>query len=113
MILLYSSCNERENLDFPKSIGEIEKVILSRPDKESNGKFADHKELNEQEIIKLLEAISESKPKGLTKFYPDYFIYFKTKKGSTKKIKVNGNTIKGYKSDFSYEFNPPIFLSEF
>lgn len=114
LLILISSCsNEKENLDYPKSIEEIEGVTLSRPDKQSNGKFAEQKDLSDKEIRELLKAIGKSKPKGLTKFYPDYFIIFTTKNGKNKKLKVNKNTIKGYKNDFSYKFNPPIFLDEF
>ena len=100
-------------MDYPESIEEIEEVTISRPDKDSNGKFAEEKKLNEKEIRELLEAIRKSKPIGPTKFYSDYFIFFKTNEGENKRIRVNGNTIKGYKNDLSYEFNPPTFLNEF
>ena len=113
LILIVSCNNEKENLDYPKSIENIEEVTLSRPDKKSNGKFAEQKKLNEQEIKELIKAIGKSKPIGLTKFYPDYFIVFKTKEGENKRIRVNGKTIKGYENDFSHEFNPPLFLNEF
>lgn len=113
-LILIVSCNdEKENLDFPKSIDKIEEVTLSRPDKKSNGKFAEQKKLSEQEIKELLKAISKSKPIGPTKFNPDYFIVFKTKEGKTKRLRVNGKTLKGYENDFSYNFNPPLFLYGF
>lgn len=113
LILIVSCNNEKENLDYPKSIEKIEEVTLSRPDKKSNGKFAEQKKLNEQEIKELLKAISKSKPIGPTKFAPDYFIVFKTRDGENKRLKVNGKTIKGYENDFSHKFNPPVFLNGF
>jgi len=100
-------------MDYPKSMKQINEVVLSRPDESSNGKFAEQKILNEQEIKELLKAIDNSKPIGPTKFRSNYFIVFKTKDGATKRLRVNGNTIKGYKNDFSYKFNLPNFLHKF
>ncbi len=114
ILLLFASCNtQKENLDYPKSIEQIKEVSLSRPDVQSKGKFAEQRILHEKEIEELLVALDNAKSIGPTKFKPDYFIVFKTKEGDNKKIRVNGNTIKGYQSDFSYKINFLKFLNEF
>lgn len=113
-LILSVSCNHsKENLDYPKSIAQIDEVIISRPDKQSNRGFPIQKKLNPQETTALLRAINSSRPIGITKFYPEYLILFITKGGENKRMKGNKNTIKGYKNDFSYKFNPPPFLNEF
>lgn len=105
--------DDKENLDYPTLIENIEEVVLSRPDQKSNGKFAKQKRLSEQEIKVLINAINAAQAIGSAKFRPDYFIVFTTKDREHRRIKVNGNTIKGYKNDFSYRFDLPIFLKEF
>ncbi|MFZ6050791.1 hypothetical protein [Halocola ammonii] len=114
IILTLTTCvGQRQNLDYPTDIKEIKEVTLTRPDKESNGKFATIKDLTEEEIKELLKALENSKPVGPWKFIPDYFIVFTTTENETKRIKINGNKVKGYDSDYTYEIDQLDFLEEF
>jgi len=110
----FTACmDKRHNLDYPTKIEEIKKVTLTRPDKESNGKFATIKDLTEEQTKELLTALENSKPIGPSKFLPDYYIVFTTSENETKRIKINGNKVKGYDNDYSYEIKQLDFLEEF
>jgi len=100
-------------LDYPTKIEEIKEVTLTRPDKESNGKFATIKDLTEEQTKELLRVLKNAKPVGPMKFIPDYYIVFSTTTNETRRIKINGNNIKGYESDYSYEIESLDFLDEF
>ena len=104
---------ERQNLDYPTKIEEIKEVTLTRPDKESNEEFATIKDLTEEQTKELLTALENSKPVGPSKFIPDFYIVFTTTENETKRIKINGNKVKGYDSDYSYEIEQLDFLEEF
>ncbi|WP_163518290.1 hypothetical protein [Gelidibacter japonicus] len=113
-ILIFVSCKEKNNgIDYPKNINEIESVNLLRPDEKSNGKLAEIKYLEKNEIAELLAAIKNANEFGMIKFKPDYYIEFVTKNDGTKRIKVNGNKIKGYKNDIGYEIAKLNFMTEF
>ena len=114
ILLIVTACsNHVENLDYPQSIDEIERVFLSKPDIASNGEFAEQKILNAEEVKELLAAIDDSKVVGPMKFRPDYFIVFETKGGTNKKLRVNGDKIKGDENDFTYEIALPKSLGKF
>ncbi len=100
-------------MDYPTKIAEIEQITLSRPDEESNGKFEKLKDLTYEQRVVLLRVLNEAKPIGPTKFIPDYYIVFETTTNKIRRIRVHGNIIKGYDSDFSYEIDSPDFLEEF
>ncbi len=112
-LTLITCVGQRQNLDYPNKIEEIKEVTLIRPDKESNGKFATIKYLTEEQTRELLKVIENSKPVGPWKFVPDFYIVFTTKGNKTKRIKINGNKVKGYDSDYSYEIEQLNFLEEF
>lgn len=114
IILTLTTClGQRQNLDYPTKIEEIKEVTLTRPDKESNGKFATIKDLTEEQTKELLNALENSKPVGPWKFIPDFYIVFRTTENETIRIKINGNKVKGYNSDYSYEIDQLDFLEEF
>ena len=114
ILILFTNCvKQRDNLDYPKNIKDIVEVVLERPDKKSNGKFAEFKKLNEKEIIKLLQVLNKAQPIGPTKFKPDFYIYFETKNNGNYRIKINKNIIKGYKNDYSYKFENVLWLTNF
>ena len=115
-ILLFTllACTEqRQNLDYPSNMEDIRKVTLTRPDKASNGKFATIKDLTEEQTKELLKALNDAKPVGPIKFMPDYYIVFSTTDNETRRIKINGNHIKGYDNDYSYEIETLDFLEAF
>ena len=114
LILTLTTClGKRQNLEYPAKIELIKDVNLSRPDKDSDGKIAEIKHLNQAEIIELLTVLKNAKPSGPTKFIPDYYIEFTTVKNKTIRIKVNKDYIKGYDNDYSYQIKPPLFLEKF
>ncbi len=114
IILTLTTCvGQRQNLDYPTKIEEIKEVTLTRPDKESKGKFATIKDLTEEQTKELLKTLDNSKPVGLMKFIPDYYIVFSTTNNETRRIKINGNKIKGYDNDYTYEIENLDFLKEF
>jgi len=47
------------------------------------------------------------------KFIPDFYIVFTTTRNETRRIKINGNKVKGYDNDYSYEIEQLEFLEEF
>ncbi len=114
ILFLLTNCSKpKNNLDYPKNIEDIIEVVLERPDKKSNGKFVEFKELNKKEIIELLEVLNNAKPIGSTKFKPDFYIYFETKNDGNYRIKINKNIIKGYENDFSYKIENISWLANF
>ena len=112
LTLLFISCSQRENLDYPTEINKIKEVVLERPDRKSHGKFAEVKKLNSKEIVELLEVLKNAKPLGLKKFKIDYYIVFSTENG-TRRIMVTNNQIKGYENDYTYQIEKIKFLSDF
>ncbi|OOG69982.1 hypothetical protein [Flavobacterium sp. A45] len=112
LTLLFISCLQKENLDYPTEINQIKEVVLERPDRKSHGKFAEVKKLNSKEIAELLEVLNNAKPVGLKKFKIDYYIVFSTK-NETRRIMVTNNQIKGYENDYTYQIEEIKFLSDF
>ena len=110
--LLLISCFQRENLDYPKEIGKIKEVVLERPDKKSHGKFSEERKLSSEEVAKLLEILNNAKPLGSKKFIIDYYIVFSTENG-TRRLKINGNQVKGYDNDLTYRIEKTNFLKDF
>lgn len=113
MYHLFPVKKEEIQIDYPKDIHEIKSVKLVRPDEKSNGKFAEIKKLKESEIVELLAAIKNSKKAGIIKFKPNFYIVFVTKNNETKRIKVNGNIIKGYTNDIGYTISKLAFMADF
>jgi hypothetical protein len=112
--LLFNFCStDRPNLDYPPDRTEIKNVYLDQPDKETRDKFAIIQNLTEEQIILLLRTLNAAREIGPVKFMPEYFIIFETKSGETLKLKVNGNKIKGYDSDLTYEIAELEFLEKF
>jgi hypothetical protein len=105
-------CSQRENLNYPTDINEIKEVVLERPDEKSHGKFAEIRKLSAEEISEILEVLKDAKPLGLKKFEIDYYIVFTTHNG-TRRIKITGNQIKGYDSDYTYKIEKTTFLENF
>ncbi|NHM02822.1 hypothetical protein [Flavobacterium difficile] len=112
LLLLFISCFQRENLDYPTEISRIKEVVLERPDQKSHGKFAEVRKLNSDEIAQLLDILKNAKPLGLKKFKIDYYIVFSTENG-TRRIMVTNNQIKGYDNDYTYQIKKVKFLSDF
>lgn len=110
---LTTCVGQRQNLNYPTKIEEIKEVTLTRPDKESKGKFATIKDLTEEQTKELLKVLNNAKSVGPMKFIPDYYIVFSTTTNETRRIKINGNKIKGYDSDYSYEIEELEFLEQF
>ena len=103
LMLSVSACfGQRENLDYPQDITKIKEVELLRPDVKSDGKFAMVRDLNHDEIVHLLLILKQAKPIGPNKFVPDYYITFITTQNKNQRIKVRGNMVKGYESDYAY-----------
>jgi hypothetical protein len=113
LILFTLFAKQKSNLAYPINIDDIVEVVLERPDSKSNGKFAEIKILNTNEIVKLLQVLKKAKAVGPTKFLPDFYIYFKTKNDGNYRIKINKNIIKGYKNDYSYKIENLPFLTDF
>ena len=114
IFVIITSCNRSKvDIDFPRDINEIESINLLKPDNSSNGKFAGVKYLNQNEIQKLVKVLKDAKFKGPYKFIPKYYIEILTKNDGVKRIRVNGNIVKGYKSDIGYEISNLEFLNEF
>ncbi|AMM50202.1 hypothetical protein TH61_02085 [Rufibacter sp. DG15C] len=111
VLSILSACSsDNDKLDYPKRIEDVVEVELLRPDEKTNGEIAEIKQLSESVIIELLNALEKVKPIGPVKFIPDFFIIFSTKTDGTKKLKVNGRTVKGFKNDFGYEIPELHFL---
>ena len=110
---LTSFVGKRENLDYPKKIEEIEKITLTRPYAKSKGKIATVKDLTKDQTKNLLDVLDNAKAIGPVKFKTDNYIVFTTKTNETNGIKIAGNKIKGYDSDFSYKIESLEFLAEF
>ncbi len=112
--VFFSSCAiQQYELDYIRSIDEIKEVVLVRPDKNSSGKFAETKALSRDEIKQLLNALDKAQAIGPTKFIPDYYIEFEQISSGNKRLKVNGTTIKGYDSDYSFKIEKLNFLENF
>lgn len=113
-IFTLTSCVvEKQKLDFPTEIEDIKEITLTRPDKESKGKFATVKDLTQEQTKELLQVLKNAKPVGPMKFIPDYYIVITTIEGETRRIKINGNKIKGYENDYSFEIVQLEFLEQF
>lgn len=110
---LTTCLEQKQNLDYPTELEEIKNVTLTRPDKESNGKFATVKDLTQGQIKELLEVLENAEPVGPMKFIPDFYIVFVTKTGETQRIRIIDNKVKGYNNDYSYEIDRLEFLDEF
>ena len=77
ILLTLSNCIfTNRNLDYPDKIKEIKEVVLSKPDKESNGKFATIKNLHQDQIVELLGVLRNAKSIGPYEFIPDYYLVF-------------------------------------
>ena len=88
LLALISCFGYSQNLNYPTQLENIKKVTLTRPDIESNGKFATIKELSEEQTIELLKALSNAKPAGMWKFIPDFYIVFTTSENETQRLKI-------------------------
>jgi hypothetical protein len=114
IILTLTACvGQNQNLDYPTEIEEIKVVTLTRPDKVSKGKFATIKELTKDQTKELLKVLKNAKSVGPMKFIPNYYIVFTTIENETRRIKINGNKIKGYENDYSYEIEQLELLEQF
>jgi len=113
MVLFISSSSKRENLNYPKNIHEISKVELIRPDKISKGKFLETRTLSLREIEELLNVLNNAVPIDFFQLIQNFYIVFTTKANETKRIKINGNLIKGYENDNSYRISNLVFLDNF
>ncbi|GAA4305051.1 hypothetical protein [Nibribacter koreensis] len=103
IIPLFFSCSPvNRKLDFPKSVDQVIEVEFFRPDEQPIREDWS-RSLSRKETIELLVALKEAKYIGPTKFKPDFVIFIITKTEGTFKLKVNGNKIKGYDNDFTYE----------
>ncbi|AKQ46251.1 hypothetical protein TH63_12490 [Rufibacter radiotolerans] len=111
--ILTACSSDNDKLDYPKRIEDVVKAELFRPDEKTNGGVVEIKKLSESEIVELLNALRKGKPVGPVKFKPDFFIILSTKTDGTKKLKVNGRTVKGFQNDFGYEIPELDFLNNF
>lgn len=101
------------NLNAPSNANKVSSISCTKPDRNTNGKFALYKELKENEIKILLDELKTAKPIGLVKFLPECFIDIEMKNGKSYHYRISGNTLKDFNSDFGFEINEIDFLKDF
>ena len=110
--LFIISCSYIDKLNYPSDIHEIKGVVLERSDSNSNGKFAEIKQLNDNQVKQLLVTLSKARQIDSKSFDEDFQIIFSTESG-TKRIMVRGNKIKNFESNKVYQIPNVDYLNNF